>query len=95
MTGTNRVGLRDALWTVVAAAFGALLLVSIFGGGWLLWKKPDWPTFVDVPANVLFCYWIAMGAWFRTQWGKRWLLAGMPPPAGQEPGESPATGPAC
>ena len=63
----------DLLWTVAAVVFGVLFVLSTIGGGWLLFEKPDWPTFVDVPAWVLFWYWMTLGAWLRTRRGRQLL----------------------
>ena len=74
----GRVHLRD-LWVIVAILFAALGVLNVAGVAILLFRGPRRYVFL-APASLLVDYWVMMGAWLRTTWGRP--APGTLPPAG-------------
>lgn len=60
---------RDLWWCLVAGLMGLLLAQSVVVGVVLV-LSDGWLALVYGPAGVLFAYWMGVGAWRRTSWGR-------------------------
>jgi hypothetical protein len=62
---------RDYLWGSLAALTVLLLTLSLFGTAWQLIVNQSWKATLAAPLYCVFYWWIGVGAWRRTFWGRR------------------------
>lgn len=62
---------RDYLWSGLAAVFALLCAGSVFDAGWNLLVEGNPWRLAGLPVAVLFWFWLGMGAWRRSTWGRR------------------------
>lgn len=60
---------RNLGWCVLAGLMGLNAVLSLVGGILAL-AAGHWLALVYGPGGVLFGYWMAVGAWRRTTWGR-------------------------
>ena len=60
---------RDCAWAALAVVAGVLTALNLAACLFFL-LRGEWAVLLRVPFAVLFGYWIAMGAWRRTTWGR-------------------------
>ncbi len=69
MAVTAGISLRDYLWAVVAVVFAGLAVLNVVAFLYFL-LGGDFGALLPAPVSLLFTYWIGMGAWRRTVWGR-------------------------
>jgi hypothetical protein len=47
-----------------------LLLLAIFNAVWSAAAEGEWWGLLALPLSVLFYWWIGVGSWQRTTWGR-------------------------
>lgn len=60
---------RDYAWAAVAVVAGVLTALNTAACLFFL-VRGEWVVLLRAPFGVLFGYWIAVGAWRRTAWGR-------------------------
>jgi hypothetical protein len=60
---------RNLGWCLLAGLMGLNAALSVVGGVLAL-AAGHWLALVYGPAGVLFGYWMAVGGWRRTTWGR-------------------------
>jgi hypothetical protein len=66
---TRRATIGDYAWAALAAVMAGCFALNIVGALILL-VRGELGVLIGAPVGLLFAYWIGVGAWRRTVWGR-------------------------